>query len=335
MPDVAVLVLNWNGRRWLSACLDALLAQAGPRFQAVLVDNGSADGSQALVRERFPAVHVLELGANLGFGRAYNRAIAVCDAPLVVLLNNDTAVQPGWLAALVAEAEAHPEAAAIGSELAYIDRPDVLNHAGGRVTVLGAGYDVGFGALDGPEYSNAGTVGCATGAAMLVRRAAFLEAGGFDESYFAYFEDADLCWRLWLRGYTVRYAPAARVLHAYGGSSGLGRASPFRIEHCQANRLLNMVKNLEAGTLAWALPASLAYDAMRLRDLLRSRQLAAARAYVRGTRRFLGLLSHALRQRRQVQASRVRGDAELFRLGALTGLPQAAAEWRRLSALGD
>src|SRR5690348_14776640 len=104
MADLAVLVLNWNGRRWLEGCLGAVLADGGAG-EVWVVDNGSRDGSVELVRERFPEVRVLELGRNLGFGAAYNRAIAACGAEWVVLLNNDTRVQAGWLDGLCRDAE--------------------------------------------------------------------------------------------------------------------------------------------------------------------------------------------------------------------------------------
>ena len=307
-----------------------MASQAGSN-RLWLVDNGSTDGSVGFIREQFPAVHALEMGRNLGFGTAYNRAITACDAEFIVLLNNDTVVQPGWLEALLTEAEAHPEAAAVGSKLLFLEHPDVLNHAGGFLTPLGSAFDTGFGAPDGPAFDTARAVGCATGAAMLVRREAFLTVGGFDESYFAYFEDADLCWRFWLRGWTVRYAPAARVLHAYGGSTGPGRLSPFRIEHCQMNRLQNMFRNLATATLLRTLPASLAFDAYRVAGLLTGGERDAASAHLRGTRRFLALLPHVLAERRRVQASRVRSDQELRRLGVLVSLGDAAREWRRIA----
>jgi GT2 family glycosyltransferase len=331
--DLAVLVLNWNGRRWLDGCLTAVLGQVEPGDEVWLVDNGSSDGSLEHVRRAFPAVRVVAHGANLGFGAAYNRAVRQVDAGQLLLINNDLIVQPGWLAALRAAAGADRSLAAVGSKLLFLDRPAVVNHAGGTLTVLGSAFDVGLGAPDGPAFERPGPCGCATGAAVLVRRDAFLAVGGFDERYFAYFEDADLCWRLWLRGYGVRFEPSARALHAYGGSTGGGRAGRLRIEHCQANRLQNMVKNLETGRLLRALPASLAFDGWRMLEFARAGNAASARALLRGTSRFARLLPAVLAERRRVQSARRVADADLLRLGALVDLRTAAAEWRRLAAL--
>jgi GT2 family glycosyltransferase len=300
-----------------------------------LVDNGSRDDSLRFVRERFPRVHVLELGSNLGFGAAYNRLIAATSAPLVALLNNDTCVEPDWLATLSDEISTHPDTAVVGSKLLFLNRPTAVNHAGGRLTVFGSAFDVGFGAVDGPSFAQPGDTGCATGAAMLLRREAFLRAGGFDEHYFAYFEDADLCWRLWLSGHTVRLQPAARVLHAYGGSLASQRTAAFRVEHCQANRLQNMVKHLETNLLLAALPLSLAYDASRVVELCKARRGKAALALVRGSMQVMKGYRDLLDRRRLVQRSRRRSDHELFELGVLVGLRHAAREWTRLSRLND
>src|SRR5262249_17038786 len=153
---------------------------------------------------------------------------ACCRSPYIALLNNDTIPDPGWLSGLVADLDSHQEAAIVGGRSVWPNHPELLNHAGGQLTILGAAFDRGYGMHDGPAFGTAGTVGCASGAGMLVRRDAFLSVNGFDEEYFAFFDDADLCWRMWLSGRTVRYQPAARLQHAYGGSSGGSRLSPFR-----------------------------------------------------------------------------------------------------------
>jgi GT2 family glycosyltransferase len=333
VSELAVLVLNWNGRRWLDGCLGSVLDQVGRRDEVWLIDNGSCDGSAEHVAGRFPGVRVSAFGRNLGFAEAYNRAVAGVDAGLVLLLNNDVVLEPGCLAALRAAMEADPDAAAVGAKLLFMERPGTVNHAGGRLTLLGSAYDLDLGAPDGPGVGTSGACGCATGAAMLVRRAAFEAVGGFDGRYFAYFEDADLCWRFWLRGYTVRHEPAARVLHAYGGSTGRQRASLPRIELCQANRLRNMAKNLAAPTLLRALPASLAFDAYRMAEFARAANGEGVAALASGTGRFLRHLPETLARRRAVQPGRVRSDDELLRSGVVADLWTAAREWRRLAAV--
>jgi GT2 family glycosyltransferase len=250
------------------------------------------------------------------------------------LLNNDTRVTGDWLAELVETIEERPEVTAVGSKLMYLERPTVVNHAGGRLTSLGAAYDIGLGADDDQRFNIPGPVGCATGAALLVRRDLFFEVGGFDERYFAYFDDADLCWRFWLRGYQVLYQPRARVLHAYGGSASGGRLSMLRLQHCQTNRLQNMFKRLETRMLTM-LPMSLGYDALRTLQLARAGRLDGVRALARGTRRFAEFLPEVMAERRRVQARRRRSDRELLGLGVMASLGEARREWRRLGGLSS
>jgi GT2 family glycosyltransferase len=335
-PRVAILVLNCNGKRWLEKCFAAVLAQSSTEIETWLVDNGSSDGSVSYVRERFPGVKIMAFGGNLGFGAAYNRAVDATSAPLIALLNNDTIVQPGWLNALTTALEPDHRVAVVGSKLLFMNRPMIVNHAGGRLTIVGAAYDIGFGQLDGVRFEHAGPIGCASGAALLMRREAFIAAGGFDERYFAYFDDADLCWRFWLGGRSVLFEPRARVLHAYGGSSGAGRRSSLRIQHCQTNRLQNMLKNLETRTLLATWPASLAYDVIRVCQLGRvPRHGRAVLALARGWHEFVRRAPHAMAQRRRIQRARQRTDVELMDTGVLVGLRTAAAEWSRLESLRD
>src|SRR5260221_717121 len=120
--DVAVLVLNWNGRQWLLPCIEALLAQDFPRLDVFVIDNGSVDGSLESLAERFPSVSVIRHAHNLGFGTAYNGAIRACRSPFVALLNTDTLVEPGWIGALAEDLQGHPEAAAVGSKLLFMTK---------------------------------------------------------------------------------------------------------------------------------------------------------------------------------------------------------------------
>jgi GT2 family glycosyltransferase len=334
--QTAVVVLNWNGRRWLEQCLSAVLAQQAADFEVWLVDNASADDSVPFVRQRFPSVNILRLDRNYGFGAAYNRAAAATTTQLLALLNNDAVVQDDWLRHLVARLDSDPQIAAVGSKLLYLQQPDVINHAGGRLTTLGAAYDVGLGVADRGQFDTPRTTGCATGAAMLMRRSAFERVGGFDERYFAYFDDADLCWRFWLSGRMVTFEPAARALHAYGGSTGSGRLSAFRIRHCQINRLQNMFKHLETRTLLAALPASFAYDAVRLWQLARMMPTGGAglRALAGGWKEFAKLLPAVLDERALIQRTRKRSDSDLRQQHALVDLSTARTEWRRLGGLG-
>ena len=220
LPRVSVLVLNLNGRQYLDACLSSLEAQAYPRdrFEIVVVDNGSADGSIAFVRERYPRTRVLGFESNRGFCAPYNAAVqSVATADFVALLNNDTRVDPHWLG----RAGRRPP---IGTAQPRSRRRFWIGPAR-RSTSSAArrrsSATPGSGTSGGPPRAPTPKGRCCFPCAgsALFSRAAFLDAGGFDEDFFAYFEDVDLGWRLNLFGERVVLAPRAVTYHRLHGTS--------------------------------------------------------------------------------------------------------------------
>jgi len=238
----SVVVLNHNGRRYLDACLEALEAQqlAGG-FEVVVVDNGSDDGSVEHLRQRWPQVRLIEAGRNLGFAAGNNLGIRQARGEYVVLLNNDTRVRPGWLEALVEAAERDPKVGAVTSKLVFMDRPGVIQNAGSLLLSDGSGGDRGTGEDDRGQYDREEEVFAACGGAALLRRSMLEDVGLLDETFFCYYEDTDLSWRMRLRGWRITYQPAAVVEHVHAATSG--EWSPFFTFHADRNRLFMIVKN--------------------------------------------------------------------------------------------
>jgi GT2 family glycosyltransferase len=332
MPEVAVIVLNYNGSALLANCLGSLARLSTPA-RWVVADNGSNDGSLDYVRQSFPGVDVFDLGGNLGFAAGYNAAIALVDSPWLVLLNNDATLQPDWIEQLLCWAKNRPQAAILGGKLLFgpagSGERGRVQSAGASFTDAGTAFEMGWGVEDRGQFDDPRMVGAIPGAAMLVRREVFLQLGGFDASYGAYLEDVDLCWRAWLMGYEVHYVPSAVGHHEYGASGG-GRAAPYRIRLMQRNRLANMVKNLEQGSLVRGLAVSFAYDAYRVLEYLRGGQTAALRALASGTWAFAREFRRVASQRAQIQRSRVLTDRELRARGLLVPAVSAFREYRRL-----
>jgi GT2 family glycosyltransferase len=333
MPEVAVVVLNYNGRALLPDCLESLTQLRTPA-RWVVADNGSSDGSLEYVRQSFPGVIALDLGGNLGFAAGYNAAIALVDSPWLVLLNNDATLEPDWIEQLLCWAENRPQAAILGGKLLFHQsagsgQPSRLQSAGASFTDAGTAFEIGWGVEDHGQFDDPRMVGAIPGAAMLVRREVFLQLGGFDATYGAYLEDVDLCWRAWLMGHEVHYVPSAVAHHQYGASGG-GRAAPYRIRLMQRNRLANMVKNLEKGSLVRGLGVSFAYDIYRVLEYLRSGQIDAIRALVSGTRAFAREFRGVTARRAQVQHTRLLRDRELRARGLLVPALSAFREYRRL-----
>jgi GT2 family glycosyltransferase len=328
VPEVAAVVLNFNGRGLLDDCLSSLRQQSAP-VAIVVADNGSTDGSLDYVRARHPDARALDLGGNLGFALGYNRALEAVEAEWLLLVNNDAALAPDWVAQALAYAAAHPRAAILGGKLLFAGPGRVIQAAGARFTDAGTAFEIGWGEPDEGQYDQPGPVGAIPGAALLARQAAWRELGGFAPGYYAYLEDVDLCWRAWLAGHEVAYVPAAAARHAYGASGG-GRLSPLRIRWMQRNRLANMARNLEARSWPGAALVSAAYDAYRVLEYGRHGQWAALRALAAGTLAFWRDLPGLARQRRQVQQARQVSDGMLRAMGLMAPALAAWREYRRL-----
>jgi len=283
-PQVSMIVINWNGRAHLERGLPPLLAQRDVKYDVLLVDNGSTDGSVELVQRQFPQVRLIPLERNHGFVVANNIGIAASDAEFVVTLNNDTVPEPDWLAALVEAAAGDAGIAAVASKMLFYGRPDLLDSAGVAADIAGHAWDMAAGQPDpGTEERGVREVFGVCAGAALFRRAALLEAGAaqgpgrgpFDEDFFNHAEDVDLCWRLRRLGYRCMYAPAARVLHVRSAADP--EAAPKKTFVQGRNKFWVMFKNYPAGVLARWLPVILLYDTLSVaRQLVTQRHFAAA-----------------------------------------------------------
>ncbi len=336
-PSVTIIVLTCNGRRHLEVCLPSLDALDYPDTAVMVADNGSTDGSAAWIRARHPRVRVVEMGANLGFAAAYNRAVQAAGTDYVVLLNDDTRVEPSWLTHLVEAAERNGVAAAASTILDW--EGSRIDFVGGMPTFAGHSWQLDHGQPAGKVYAERPLLfGC--GASVLIRRDAYLEAGGFDEDYFAYFEDVDLGWRLNLLGHATVFAPKAVTYHRLHGTFG-ALAHALRLRLYERNALATICKNYGDEALARVLPSAVALTlarsltAAKLDDEgIRFGSPAPARAAIPsslvamliGLEDFARWLPALGDKRRHVQATRRIGDDAVLAL-----LPEPLA----LHDLGD
>jgi GT2 family glycosyltransferase len=253
VSDVAAVIVNYNSGTELFAALRSIAEEmAGLRWEAVVVDNASSDGSETAVERFAPHVRLLRNAENVGFGRGINQAVRQTRAPLVLIQNPDCRLLPGALAALREVLASHGGCAIAGPRILDPDGgvqgsargdPDILTGLFGRTgplrrllpsTRLSARNVVAEAAIRSGAASV--EVDWVSGACMLARRDAFDSVGGFDESYFLYWEDADLCRRLRARGFHVRYVPGATAVHRVGQSSRTAQASSVRAFHASAYR---------------------------------------------------------------------------------------------------
>lgn len=307
---VSVAIANWNGRRFLGPCLDALQAQTRPPDEVVVVDSASTDGSLEFVAERFPAVRRLQLGCRPGVAAAFNACVAHSSGDAVALLNNDTEAHPNWLAQLAGALAAEPAAGSCASKVLFWGDRRTINSAGDFYTLDGRPGNRGVWEADTGQYDAPAWVFGAMGAAGLYRRAALVEVGPFDEGLGSYCEDVDWAFRAQLLGWRCRYVPAAVVYH-HGSATGGGALASYS---CGRNFPLVFVKNMPPALYRrylWRMALRQARDAVATLPHLRE---PAARARLRGQGAAVRALPAYLAERRRVQRRRRVTDAALSRL---------------------
>ncbi len=298
----SVIIPNYNGLRFLAPCLDALRAQTYPRemTEVILVDDASTDASVAFVQEHYPEVKIVRLARNSGLAAGCNAGAAAARGDLLVMLNNDTEVEPGWLAALVEAAAAHPQAGAIASKMLLFDRRDTLHNAGDLMGADGIPRNRGVWEVDRGQYDADVAIFGGCGGGVAYRRAAWEQAGGFDERLFMYLEDVDLAWRLQLLGWQAVFAPNARLYHHLSATGG-GALASFYVGR---NTLWVIVKDMPGSLIRRHFGRIVVSQARVTWDALRAWRGVSARARLRGQVAGLVGLPRALRWRRVVQETR-------------------------------
>jgi len=325
-PRVTVVIPNWNGERLLGLCLGSLREQSFRDFETILVDNGSVDGSRGFVGEHFPEVKVVPLGENRGIAAAFNAGIEASGAEYVVLLNNDTELDPGWLEALVRATEDRPESGLFASRLVDFYDRSVLDGAGDAMRLSGLPYRLGHGERDRGRFDKPGYVFGACAAAALYRREMLDEVGRFDEDFVSYCEDGDLSFRAQLAGYRCFYVPGAVVYHMGSASTG-GKRSPTATRLGSRNSFSLLVKNLPLSAVPHILPFFVAGQLARTITAAATGSLRAHLEGLAGAWRHLPLM---LRKRAEIQKRKKLSDAEVRGLLRESSLAATASIARRL-----
>jgi hypothetical protein len=309
MSDIAVAVISYNTRELLRQCLASVFADGAG--DVVVADNGSTDGSVEMLRAEYRRAQVFVDPSNPGYGSASNAAIALCRSDYVLLLNSDTLLAPGALRALCAYLDANPRVAIVGPRLRNADGTlqrslhqfptpvvTLLDYSWvGRVVGLVPGLRKLYVASDSHEKARA--IPWVTGAALAIRKSAFHEVGGFDPSFFMYYEEVDLSYRLYRAGWETHFTPAAEVMHV-GGASTSQQRGPMYAQQISAalqyseRHHSDLGVELTALALKFSLVSRLIGDTLRFhltRDLARRQTLrdniAVLRDMVRGPWRAL------------------------------------------------
>jgi GT2 family glycosyltransferase len=348
LPPISIVIPTYNNLSLLLECLDSVHKLDYPREQleVIVVDNNSSDRTPELVGGRYPNVRVIRLDTNTGFAPACDRGALEAAGDYVAFLNNDAVVSPDWLTALLDALKAgEVDIVCAASRILSRDGEDT-EYNGASSNLFGAGRPESVsGWPDLPAPPETGTpILFASGGAMLIRRDIFLEVGGFDPSYFAYFEDVDLGWRLWVLGYRVVYAPNAVVRHI-GGATGKRAGMHRRYTLWESNALATIIKNYEEGNMQRILSAALmleykrallaAGDSVDPADYLLmsppdinasnlDRLPKVSVAHLAGVTRLNAMIPHIMQEHRRIQSLRKRPDSEILPLLGRAYEPQFA-----------
>ncbi len=259
-PLISVIVLNLNGQRYLARCLPSLFIQDYPTFEVIVVDNGSTaeDGSVEWLKAHYPQARLIENGRNLGFCLGNNIGVRQSRGEYVILLNNDTELEPGFLTAMVTTAASRADVGMVASQILLDHDPTLLDSAGIEVDGVGMSWNRHLGLPAKDEPLEPQEVFGPSAAAGLYKRAMLDQVGLLDEDYFIYYEDVDLAWRGQRAGWRCLYAPAAKVRHIHSGTTG--RWSTFKTYLLGRNKVWTMLKNYPTASLWRNLPLIIIYE---------------------------------------------------------------------------
>ncbi len=304
----SIIIVNWNGAQHLPTCLDALRRQTFRDFEIIVADNASHDGSLELLERDYPEVKVIALSRNLGFTGGNNAGIRAARGEFIVLLNNDTEVDPHWLEEILAAFARHPEAGSVASKMKLFDRRDTFHTAGDFYGLDGIPGNRGVWEVDRGQYEREELVFSACGGSAAYRKAVLDHIGLLDEDFFYSCEDVDLAWRAQLAGWKCVYTPKAVVYHKLSATGGGVTASFYD----GRNFIYVLAKDYPASLWRRYRGAIIRRQWQFFVEALRAWRGAAARARLKG---MLAGLIHApklLKKRRAIQAARRVDDAYLL-----------------------
>ena len=304
---VAVIILNWNGKKFLEQFLPAVCEYSKDLAEVYVADNASTDDSVGYLCSNFPGVKIIQNPQNGGFAYGYNASLDKINAEYYILLNSDVEVTKGWIEPIITLMDSDKKIGAVQPKIKSFTNPGYFEYAGaagGFIDVYGYPFCRGriFDTIEKDEnqYNDVKEIFWATGARLFIRGPLYHELGGFDEDLFSHQEEIDLCWRMKLLGHKVMFCPSSEVMH-YGGGM-LPKSNPFKTYLNFRNNLIILCKNHPTRTLAWKVFVRMVLDGVAAFRFLFMGDSKDFLAILKGHWHFYGSLPKTLKKRRALKS---------------------------------
>ena len=309
-PLVSIVIVNYRQPLYTLDCLKSLASITYKNHELIVVDNNSGDESVQLISKHCPKAKLLTTEANLGFVGGNNLGISHSKGDYILILNNDTKVTPGFIEPLLEAFNRDMDLGIVQSKLKVMDQPDLLDNVVTYQTSTGFLFHEGYLQPDGPKYDHYLPSFSVKGACILIKREV-LKLGAFDDQYFAYFEETDLCWRAWLMGFTVGFEPKSVIYHKMGATSHTMN-NIFINFHSFKNRIRTILKNAQTSTLLYMLLIHIFLCMGIGLFFMLLGKVAAGWSIYRALWWNLINFGDTLSKRREIQSNRIVSDSQIF-----------------------
>ena len=317
---VSIIVINFNGVKFLQNCLDSVFAETEKPFEVVLVDNGSTDKSIEFIKKNFGnegKLRLIILPKNVGAAKARNIGVQKSLGRYILILDNDTKIKKGWFDEIVSFIQKHPKLGLAQPKLLTMGT-DRFNYAGDLISPFGFLIERARGVKDYGQFDKVEKIFGLNIASAFFRKEVFEKLGGFDEDYYLYWEETDLAWRAWLAGYEVLFVPSVTVWHAYGTKEKNELYYEHRKKFYQTtylgsrNMITTLIKNLELKNLIFILPTNISCWLIISFLFLIQLKIKKGVAIWKGILWNFLHLGEILRKRQKIQTTRTINDHQLF-----------------------
>lgn len=314
ISKVSVIIVNYNGLKWLRGCLLDLGKQDHPNLEVVIVDNGSSDGSVNFIQKKYPHYILVKLSTNRGFAAANNEGWLRSTGNYIILLNNDTRIAIDYVSSFLKVFERYPKCGAAQSKIVFMGDTDRLDSCGSYITSTTFQYYIGNGKnASDHKYNIPFPIFSTKGASMIIKKEVIKKIGLFDPDYWSYYEETDFCHRAWIAGYQVWYWPATSVEHAVGGTS-VSFPNSFVQYHNYKNKLASLLVNFEAKSLIKYIPVFFVALLVIMLAWLLNGKIRHALMLVNSIVWNVVHLPQILTKRKKVQAKRKIGDQDISKI---------------------